>query len=282
MNSKIFNAVHQTLWKDREEGWYIMKTTTTTTTTIFDAITAPISTYTRWDNLDLWKKYNLAGLTIAVGNMSYKDKDMAPYWGVVEVYKCNSWQEEFFRNHGWTFGEDKDGVYAHFTAYETREEWEEAQNMVLKAIFGQPLEWRTNNSSFDNSCTLRLRKHKDNTAVFFNEENMCCWKTSQITNIVKDYVHGVILVTTNNSDYQGSLPLHICSIKEDNQIKIGRGGKLFYHFHLSRPARKEEVEKLLKSKGYKFKQSQGWWDDGSTLEGKGTNWTYCWEVAYTD
>ena len=258
------------------------KTMTTAETTIFDSIVAPIETYTKWDNADLWKKYNLAGLVIAVGNMAYKDKDLAPYWGTVEVYKLNSWQEEFFCKHGWTLCKDKDGVYAHFTAYETQQEWEEAQEMVLKAIFGQPLEWRTNNPSFNNSCLLRLRKHKDGTSVFFDEDNRCCWKTSRITNIEKDYVHGVIVITTNNSDYQGSLPLYICSMKEDNQIKLGRGGKHFYHFHLSRSAKKEEVEKLLKSKGYKFKQAQGWWDNGSSLEGSGVEWTYCWEVAYTD
>ena len=257
------------------------ETTQVTTTTLLDTITKPTKVYTTWGGEDLWKQYDLAGLNIFVGSMSYKDKDLADFYGRVEVYNLNSWQKEFLQKHGWEFNKDKIGEYAHATAWDTQKEWEEAQDMVLKAIFGQPLEWQSNNKEFVVTEPLKIRR-ENNCAVFVNENGKAVWKTSPITNITKDEIHGVILITTEHSDYQGSLPLHIRRVTEDNQVTSGRGGKCYKHILLSRPASLLEIAVLLKKEGYDLKEAQGWWDDGATITGSGLKWTYCWNVAYTD
>lgn len=165
-----------------------------------------------------------------------------------------------------------------------KEIFENAQEIVLKYAFSGVLELKSSPDNCQITCPIIARK-KDKCLVLYEAcTKKALWKSSEIVTTKKDYVNGLLTVQTKNGTYILSLynPLSIIKKETEDCTISGRGGKIYTKITLSREATKEEVISLLEKENYNLHKSQGWWDSGYELTGSGKNWTYIWDIAYTD
>lgn len=142
-----------------------------------------------------------------------------------------------------------------------------------------------------------VRKNKDGCAVFYTPDKQVFCRTSPIVN-TKKFDNGYLELTTLSGHKYPLTTVESCKPVEQKQVSnpsleviskkksskdINWGdGYDKTAFVFNRPCSKEEFISFLQNEGYKLYETDKWWEDYSTIEGSGTNWTYTWVLAYTD
>lgn len=155
---------------------------------------------------------------------------------------------------------------------------------------------KTGFRSIINGKLLEIRSTNDYAEFINIQTKEVLLRTTKVINITR-VKHSLIIRTESGSVYEfidvsSLIPTKPTDNKEElitllnkkykhRDINYGdRYDKTTFTFN--RGITEEEFRKFLKENNYKIKEKAEWWNDYSTIEGKGNTWIYKWVRVYTD